>query len=44
VDQVIDPVGTVEKRVFRVAVEMNEVHLDEDSGRSRVVSKRSSFV
>ena len=32
-DQVIDPVGAVEERVFRVAMQMNEGHLDEDSGR-----------
>ena len=39
-DQIVDPVGAVEERVFRVAMEMDEGHLGEDSGRGPTVSKR----
>ena len=31
-DQIIDPVRAVEERVFRVAMEVDEGHLGEDSG------------
>ena len=33
-DQVVDPVGAVEEGVFGVAVEVNEGHHAEDSGRA----------
>ena len=38
-DQVIDPVGAVEKGVLGVAVEMDEGHLRKNSDRDPLTSK-----
>src|SRR5439155_24719795 len=41
-DQVIDPVCAIEERVFRVAMEVNEGHIAEDSAPAGSVSKRGT--
>ena len=42
-DQIVDPVRAVEERVFRVAMEVDEGHLGEDSGAAPTVSKQSEL-
>src|SRR5678815_800861 len=41
-DQVVDPVRAVEERVLRVAMQMNERHLGQDSGPSAALSKKTT--
>src|SRR5689334_6735859 len=43
-DQVIDPVRAVEERVLRVAMEMNEGHLGQDSGPNPALSKKTTHL
>src|SRR5262245_8779476 len=40
-DQIVDPVRAVEERVLRVAMEMNEGHLGQDSGPNPALSKKT---